>query len=86
MLLLTDNRPRMRKSFGRILVSAIGLAIVSYLSTAAYLPAQIPSSPPANAEPSVKIDPLGRRYSARVIEHRATEAFRFPGESSTRTK
>lgn len=60
MLLLRENRRGIRKSFDWTAILEISLGIFFYLAIAAYSPAQIPASPPAKAEPTATIDPLGR--------------------------
>ena len=57
----------MRKSFAWTCTLEIALAIFIYLGSAAYSPAQIPTSPPAKAEPSAKVDPLGRETPRRAV-------------------
>jgi MscS family membrane protein len=64
MPLLRENRPRIRKSFCRLynLVETV-IAFFLFLSAAVYSQAQLPKSPsppPAKAETTAAIDPLGR--------------------------
>lgn len=60
MPLLVENGLGSRKSLGWTCALRIALSIFLVVGLAAHLPAQIPGSPPAKAEPTAKIDPLGR--------------------------
>jgi MscS family membrane protein len=66
MLLLRENRPETRRLLDRSYTLEIALALFFYLSSATYLPAQVPPSPPAKAEPTAKTDPLGRETPRRA--------------------
>jgi MscS family membrane protein len=70
MFLLKDNRRGMRRSFDRAATLQIALAIFFYLGLAPYSSAQIPKSPappPAKAEPTAPIDPLGRETPRSAV-------------------
>jgi hypothetical protein len=67
MLLLRENRPWKRKSFDWTYTLEITLAFFFYLGSSACSPAQIPAPLPAKAEPTAKIDPLGRETPRRAL-------------------
>jgi MscS family membrane protein len=60
MSLLKEKRPGIHKSFNWICAPGMAVAIFLSLASAAYSGAQLPPSPPAKAEPTPTIDPLGR--------------------------
>src|SRR5271165_3646404 len=67
MPFLIENRLGISKSLSWPYTLGAVLALFLFAGSAAYSPAQIPVSPPAKAEPTAKIDPLGRETPRRAV-------------------
>ena len=67
MLFLRENRQGIRKSLSWTCTLYAAFAIFLFLGSVAYSPAQVPASPPAKAEPTATIDPLGRETPRRTV-------------------
>ena len=70
MPLLRENRQGISKSLNWTCTLEIALAIFLFVGSAAHSPAQLPTSaaPPAKAEPTAPIDPLGRETPRRAVK------------------
>ena len=67
MLFLRENRQGISKSLSWTSTLFATFAILLFLGSAAYSPAQVPASPPAKTEPGAAIDPLGRDTPRRTV-------------------
>src|SRR5271165_6171348 len=67
MPFLRENRQGISKSLSWTCILGAVLALFLFAGSAAYSPAQIPVSPPAKAEPTAIIDPLGRETPRRAV-------------------